>query len=268
MTKGDISLLLRKLHLMQAVDKLRFYYFKIKYRKKNKDFLKKHPDAVLPPDYYIYEAFQLNYEEYLTKSKESAQWILNFYIKHKNREPETILDWGCGPGRIIRHLPGLLSPSSKIYGTDYNAKSIEWCKNNLKGIDFNKNSIEALLPYNDNHFDFIFGISIFTHLSEQKHNEWIEELTRILKPGGLMMFTTHGNDFKRKLNKQERDIFDSGNIVVRGNVKEGHRTYTAYHPEKYLERLFTGHGLKVVEHSAPETPAGKPQQDVWILEKL
>jgi ubiquinone/menaquinone biosynthesis C-methylase UbiE len=268
MTKGDISILLRKLHLMQAVDKLRFYYFKIKHRKKNREFLQKHPEAALPPDYYIYEAFQLNYEEYLTKSKKTAQWILDFYIKHKKREPEKVLDWGCGPGRIIRHLPALLPASSKIYGTDYNAKSIEWCKNNLKGIDFNKNSIDAILPYNDNYFDYIFGISIFTHLSAQKHAEWIEELTRVLKPGGLMMLTTHGNDFRVKLSKKELAAFDAGNIVVRDKVKEGHRTYTAYHPAEYMEKLFTGQGLKILEHVSPETISGKPQQDVWILEKL
>ncbi len=267
MNKGDLSNLLRKLGLMRWTDDLRYHYFKFKNRKKNRAFLKKNPEAVLPPDYAIYEAFQLNYEEYLTKSKETAEWILGYYIKHKKSNPKTVLDWGCGPGRIIRHLPGILGKESKIYGTDYNIDSINWCKKNLQGVAFNHNTIEAALPYENDFFDFIFGISIFTHLSAEKHVEWTAELTRILKKGGRMFFTTHGRAFTGKLSKHEREQFNNGNLVVRGKVTEGHRTYSAYHPASYLNQLFTSNHLKVVEHTEQQSNNGKPQQDIWLLEK-
>ncbi len=38
----------------------------------------------------------------------------------------------------------------------------------------------------------IHAISIFMHLSETMHYAWINELYRILKKDGILIFTTHG----------------------------------------------------------------------------
>ncbi len=250
---------------MHLTDKLRYYYYKTRNYKKNKNFRKKYPEVKLPPDYYIYESFQIDYEEYYLKSRESAEWILGFLKKYKPLQNLTILDWGCGPGRIIRHLPDFLDSDSRIFGTDYNAVSIEWCKINLPEIEFNLNGLEAELPYDTGFFDFIYGISIFTHLSEKMHYEWINELYRILKPGGILFLTMHGDAFKPKLSKAELKLYEAGKPVVRGNVKEGHRTFAAFHPPAFTGKLFAN--FEVLEHVAQKPGEGKPQQDVWLLRK-
>jgi ubiquinone/menaquinone biosynthesis C-methylase UbiE len=69
-----------------------------------------------------------------------------------------------------------------------NNKTITWSRQNLKGISFNQNTLQANLPYSDNYFDIIYGISIFTHLSQQMHYDWYNELERILKPNGIIFF--------------------------------------------------------------------------------
>ena len=265
MNKGDVSGFLRAAGLMHLTDKLRYYFYLVKNRKKNINFKKKYPDVKLPPDYYIYESFQIDYEEYYLKSRETAAWILGFLKKYKPLEKLTVLDWGCGPGRIIRHLPGLLDDDSRIFGTDYNADSIAWCKTNLPGIDFNLNGLEAELPYDGNFFDFIYGISIFTHLSEKMHYEWIDELYRVLKPGGILFLTMHGEAFTPKLSKTELERYRSGNAVVRGNVKEGHRTFAAFHPPAFTDKLFSN--FEILEHIAQKPGNGKPQQDIWVIKK-
>ncbi len=265
MNKGDVSHFLRRLGLMHFTDRMRYYYYKFKNKRKNSNFKKNHPDVKLPPDYFIYESFQIDYEEYYLKSRNSAQWILSFLKKYNSDGPYNILDWGCGPGRIIRHLPEFLDDKSRVYGTDYNAASIDWCKTNLPDIDFNLNGLEAELPYDNNFFDYIYGISIFTHLSEKMHFEWIEELYRVLKPGGILMLTLHGDAFIPKLSKAELADYRSGKIVVRGNVKEGHRTFAAFHPEGFTDKLFNR--FEVLEHVAQQAGTGKPQQDIWVVRK-
>ncbi len=265
MNKGDVSHFLRRLGLMHLTDRMRYYYYKFKNKRKNSNFKKNHPDVKLPPDYFIYESFQIDYEEYYLKSRNSAQWILSFLKKYNPDSPYKILDWGCGPGRIIRHLPDFLDDKSKVFGTDYNAASIDWCKTNLPDIDFNLNGLEAELPYDNNFFDYIYGISIFTHLSEKMHFEWIEELYRVLKPGGILMLTLHGDAFIPKLSKAELADYRSGKIVVRGNVKEGHRTFAAFHPKGFTDKLFNR--FDVLEHVAQQANTGKPQQDIWIVRK-
>ncbi|WP_291858076.1 class I SAM-dependent methyltransferase [Marinilabilia sp.] len=266
MRKGSISNFLRQLRLIYFADWMRYFYQRFKNRKINRLFRLENPGVKLPPDYLIYESFQINYHKYFTESIESARWVVDKIRKHKTLESGNILDWGCGPGRIIRHLPGLLGDNWYCYGTDYNSKSISWCSKNLQGIEFNNNALEAQLPYPNDFFDAIYGLSIFTHLSSRMHQEWFEELHRVLKPGGVMLVTTHGANFKEKLTSRECQQFEAGELIVRGKVKEGHRTYSAFQPSAFMEKLFAK--VDVLEHEVPVPEKGRwLPQDVWIVRK-
>jgi len=266
MKKGKISNLLRSLGLIYFTDWVRYRIMKCKNRGINRDFKKNNPDVALPPDYLIYESFQINYSKYYTESIETAKWLVDHFKKHVDLTDKKILDWGCGPGRIIRQLPAIIGNGCEYFGTDYNKNSIDWCAANLKGISFNNNTLEASLPYQDNFVDVIYGISIFTHLSEQMHYDWYKELYRVLKPGGIMFLTTQGDNFKPKMTEGELASYAKEELVVRGNVKEGHRTYSAFHPNGFMQKLFSN--AEVLEHIVMPPEAGKwLPQDIWIIKK-
>lgn len=264
--KGKISNLLRRLGLIYYTDWLRFYLLKFKNRKINKEFKLKHPEVKLPPDYLIYESFRINYERYYTASIDSAKEFANYFKKHIDLKNKRILDWGCGPGRVIRHLPTIIGNGCEYYGTDYNDKSIEWCSKNLPGIHFNKNNLEAILPYEDNFMDVIYGNSIFTHLSEQMHYDWFQELYRVLKPNGIMVLTTQGDNFKNIMTDSEINKYEDNQLIVRGNVKEGHRTFSAFHPKGFMKHLFKD--AEILEHiELKSNSKGWIPQDFWIIKK-
>ena len=267
MKKGQISNLLRKLGMIYFTDRIRFYIQKFKNKKENREFKSNNPDVTLPPDYLIYESFQINYRKYYTESFETAKKLTGHFKKHINLKEKRILDWGCGPGRIIQHLPTVIGNGCEYFGTDYNKRSIDWCSQNLPDIEFNNNTLEAKLPYSDNFFDVICGISIFTHLSEQLHFDWYNELFRILKPSGIMYLTTQGDNFKVKLTKNELNKYKDNKLIVRGKVKEGHRTFSAFHPKDFMKKLFDN--AKILEHieSKPEKGKWLPQ-DIWIIRKI
>ncbi len=266
MNKGQISLALRKFGLMHFTDILRYYIQRFQNRRINKEFKSKNPNIKLPPDYLLYESFQINYQKYYTDSIDTAKWLKNYFEKYIELKNKKILDWGCGPGRVIRHLPEVIGNNCEFFGTDYNKKSIDWCSKNLKNISFNLNALDAKLVYSDNFFDVIYGISIFTHLSEQLHYEWYNELYRILKPNGIMFLTTQGDNFKVKLTESELTKYNANELIVRGNVKEGHRTYSAFHPKGFMLNLFEN--LEVLEHIENKPESGKwLPQDIWILRK-
>ena len=266
MNKGKISNILRDLGLMHFTDRVRYYLQSRRNKSANQDFQSNNPDVKLPPDYLMYESFQINYEKYLNGGRAVAEWIVKSLRKYNTSQDVHVLDWGCGPGRVVRHLPSILGSSSKIYGTDYNEKSINWCKMNLKGIDFNLNSLEPSLPYSNDTFDFIYGISIFTHLSEEMHYNWVHELRRVLRPGGIMLFTTQGHNFKQIMTPTEIAQYDSGKLVVRGKVTEGHRTYSAFHPDSFMRNLFQDDEVLEVIIQEHETGKAAPQ-DAWIVRK-
>lgn len=265
MKRGQISNLLRKLRLIYLTDWARFYWEQFKNKKNNNDFKKAHPEVKLPPDYLMYESFQMNYAKYFVSSSADAKLMVKRFSKHIELKDKKILDWGCGPGRIIRQLPQIIGNGCEYYGTDYNKKSVEWCSQNLPGIAFNNNSLEAKLPYADSFFDVIYGISIFTHLSEKAHYDWYAELYRVLKSGGIMYLTTQGDNFKAKLSDTEITQFNNNEIIVRGNVKEGHRVYSAFHPKGFMQKFFGN--ATILEHiETPPVESWLPQ-DVWIIRK-
>lgn len=265
MNKAALSNFLRKIGLIYLADLIWFRFQKLKHRKANKLFKNKYPEVKLPPDYLIFESFQMHYHNYYIEGRDSAQWLIDHIKRHIDLKDKKILDWGCGPARIIRHLPELIANNCSYYGTDYNADSINWCKENLKGINFNLNKLEAQLPYDNDFFDVIYGLSIFTHLSEKMHFDWFNELYRVLKPGGIMFVTTQGDNYISKLTDEELDEYNKGNIVVRGKVKEGHRTYSAFHPKEFMHKMTAK--TQILEHIERKPEGAWVPQDIWILKK-
>lgn len=261
----NISQFIRKTGLIKFADTLRFYYFYCKTYTLRRDFRRQYPGIVLPPPFYMYETFGLNCFQFYADSIETASWLASYFRKYKNGTGLKILDWGCGPGRVVRHLPGFFDKSCEFYGTDYNKKYVKWCSENIAEAKFANNDLQPPLPYAPATFDIIYGISIFTHLSEEMHYQWFEELMRVLKPGGILFITLHGNAFKNKLTDSERIKFEKGELVVKSKTKEGHRTFAAFQPDSFVKSLAGNHPIR--EHAAGDAQSEKPQQDIWIFQK-
>lgn len=262
--KQNIVAIARGVGLMKVIDRLLFHYSRIKNRSVNRAFFEANPSISLPPDYMMYESFQVNYPRYYFDSMKSAEGIIELARPFVNFDKASVLDWGCGPGRIVRHLPALIK-KAKIYGSDYNKESIKWCRENIPGVHFEVNGLAPPLHFEASQFNYIYGISIFTHLSEAMHTEWIAELNRVLAKKGVLMLTTHGDSFKNKLTNKELECYESGNITIRGNTTEGHRSYVAFHPEAYFRELVKD--FEVLAFAPGSVDALKPQQDVWVLRK-
>lgn len=159
----------------------------------------------------------------------------------------------------------LLSASSQVYGTDYNQKYIKWNAANIENVEFQVNKLSPTLTYADESFQVVYGISIFTHLSAENHFAWKSELMRVLKVGGILFLTLHGEVFKSKLSYGEKEKFDSGRLVVKSSKIEGHRTYSAYQPVAFVHKLFNDHDI--VHHKIGKG-SGKLEQDIWIVRKV
>lgn len=101
---------------------------------------------------------------------------------------QRILDFGCGCGRTLIHLSSL-APNAKFYGTDIDKQAIDWCQRNLKFGTFSVSRETPPLQYEADMFDFIFAISVFTHLNEDYQFRWLEELKRIALPGAILLVT-------------------------------------------------------------------------------
>ena len=106
------------------------------------------------------------------------------------RQCRSILEFGCGYGRLTRHL-FTLAPQAEIFGCDVSARDIAFCRRAYPQGRFTVNQPTPPLHLPDAQCDFIFSYSVFTHLSEENHKHWLQELARILRPDGVMVHTTH-----------------------------------------------------------------------------
>lgn len=57
-----------------------------------------------------------------------------------------------------------------------------------------------------------------------------------------------------------------GKLIVKGNTKIGHRTFSAFHPINFVKKLINSH--QILEHIQGEIKMGVYQQDVWIIKVI
>ena len=101
----------------------------------------------------------------------------------------SILDFGCGCGRLVRSLRPLCDPWASIHGTDIDPAAIAWCKENIGDASFSINGENPPLRFEDRSMDLIYACSVFTHLDAEDQFRWLAELQRIMKPDGYLLLT-------------------------------------------------------------------------------
>ena len=175
----------------------------------------------------------------------------------------SVLDFGCGCGRVTRYWESF---DGAVAGSDVNAKAVEWCRDNLGGFaSFERNALAPPLDFDDASFDLVYALSVFTHLTEELQLAWRDEMLRVLRPEGLLLLTTHGRSYVPRLDADERDRFERGELVVRWGDVPGTNLCSAYHPEPYLrDTLAKGFDLVELE---PEGARGNPTQDLVLLRR-
>jgi SAM-dependent methyltransferase len=177
-------------------------------------------------------------------------------------ELESVLDFGCGCGRVTRWWGDF---SGQVAGSDVSTPAIEWCRANLPFGRFERNALAPPLVFDDESFDLVYALSVFTHLTADLQLAWRDEVRRVLRPGGLLLLTTHGRSYVPRLGDEERASFERGELVVRWGDVAGTNLCSAYHPEAYLRDTFAD-GFDFLELEA-EGARGNPTQDLVLLRK-
>lgn len=95
------------------------------------------------------------------------------------------LDFGCGSGRVLRHFLDL-TPAAEFWGCDIDSASIEWLRDELSPPLYPfRNNLAPPLDAATGFFDLVWATSVFTHID--RWSEWLLEMHRVLKPGGLLI---------------------------------------------------------------------------------
>lgn len=184
-------------------------------------------------------------------------------LKSDNAEVDrfqAVLDFGCGCGRVVRHWQRF--QLSGIHGCDVSEEQVDWCRRNLGFAQFARNDLKPPLEYPGETFDLVYAFSVFTHLPQELQLAWMDELFRVVRPGGYVLISTHGEPYLDRLTRAEREQFAAGRQVVLYEEGAGTGLCSTYTPGGYVERVL-GKRFRYVSFM----PAGASGQDAHLLQR-
>jgi len=103
---------------------------------------------------------------------------------------DRVLELGCGVGRIGLQIAPKVA---RWEGADISANMLEVARSRLAAqtnVAFNELKRSRLDGIADASFDKAYSVAVFIHMDKEDFFLYIEELARVLKPGGLLYFDT------------------------------------------------------------------------------
>lgn len=159
------------------------------------------PNLIPPPEMIADSKIGWRSQDIEVEFQRVGDGIAGSLKRRAGLEPDWhILDMGCGLGRVSRSLAGFLTGS--YTGVDIAKPSIDWCSQayrdypNFRFIhadifstfynpDSKTNAEDYRFPFEDGRFDLVFSASLFTHLQIAAVDNYLGEMARVLKPGGM-----------------------------------------------------------------------------------
>ncbi|MFL5295238.1 MAG: class I SAM-dependent methyltransferase [Phenylobacterium sp.] len=183
-----------------------------------------------------------------------AQLLRNLRDHAGLKPTDSVLDIGCGNGRVAAQLSPLLKDGGSYLGFDISRRGIQACRRQFGGQphmafahldvwngEYNAGGkvaeLETVFPAGDASIDLAFATSVFTHMRLPAVRRYLAETARVLKPGGRFAFTAFALEPGRGASADFAFIpFDATSAVV---------------DLRYPERAI-GHHRKALEQAVAE----------------
>jgi SAM-dependent methyltransferase len=204
---------------------------------------------------------------------------------------DDVLDVGCGTGRMARPLTTHLSRRGSSEGFDVVPAGIDWCTANITRryptFRFQLADVfsafyhpqgcfkasEYRFPYAEGSFDFVFLVSVFTHMLPDDMENYLREVARVLRPGKRCFITFFlVNEESLRLMSQgaaSQDFKDTGQGVY--VVDRSQPELVLAYEEATVRQLFARYGLRILEpvHYGSWCQRAKclSYQDIIVAEK-
>jgi SAM-dependent methyltransferase len=166
-------------------------------------------------------------------------------VRAAGRDPaqlRSVLDFGCGPGRVLPHLAAL-APAAACVGCDVDAAAIDWAARAHRALGWSLTSFHPPLPYESGRFDLVYAISVFSHLDRGLAGMWLTELRRVLAPGGLALLSVHGpHAFEQFRNGAVTTSWCSTEVFRRGPLAPDEFVFAPYRRSFWTDGELPGVG--------------------------
>ncbi len=129
-----------------------------------------------------------------TLTRVEAIILLKYQAAFAGRD---VLDIGVGTGRTSIYL----APLARRYeGVEYSPVMVEYLRVHQPQLAVRLADMRDLSAFTDATFDFVFGTSnVIDAVGEDGRRQTLREFARVLRPGGMLVFSSHNRHYARAL---------------------------------------------------------------------
>lgn len=196
------------------------------------------------------------------------KWLQYFIKKGDLKTTDSILDVGCGIGRIAVPLTRYLSKEGSYEGIDIVLQGIKWCAKKITpkypnfhfqiadvyNKKYNPNgkhkSSDYKFPFDGKTFDFVFLTSVFTHMLPLDMENYFSEISRVLKKDGkcIITFFLLNQESLSQMDNEEFKTLTFNNDYGKYRVENKDLPENAIsYDESFVLNLYEKYGLKIIE---------------------
>jgi SAM-dependent methyltransferase len=188
------------------------------------------------------------------------------------RDIESCLEIGCGYGRIVRELRREIPPSAiSVCDVIEEGARFAAAEFGVRAVPV----VSAMGADYDESFDLIYLLSVYSHLPKHMIENNVARVSALLKPKGVLVFSTHGKQSAEMAEIYEQYWLDKEKLKAQLE-RSGffYQRYPYYYAEYGLTWILAEEVKKMVANSAPglEFVAHHPlavdaHQDVFVYQR-
>jgi SAM-dependent methyltransferase len=153
--------------------------------------------------------------------------------RHADELAGRVLELGCGAGRVTFYLAQL---AGELHAIDVSPAMLEACARTVPSAILHQLDLRDLSGFETDHFDAVVApFNVLDVLDDGGRGAVLDELARLLQPGGLLVFSSHNrgvDGVSRPWDLPSGSILSIGKAVVKLPVRTRNHLRLRGHQEQ------------------------------------
>jgi SAM-dependent methyltransferase len=155
----------------------------------------------------------------IARSEQQLWWfvgmnriLFRMIERHSRTKPVRVLEGGCGTGWLSKQLQERFG--WRMYPLDLGSEGLRYARR--LGLQRLVQADLSTLPFESNSFDLVLSMDVLVHFPRGEERRAVQELARVLKPGGEIFIRTSALDILRSRHSifaHERQRFTRPRLV-------------------------------------------------------